>query len=172
MISFRWRQFNLKDFDGRDEFGTLPWWYRIGWVMLLPALLVYGWIRQGLDDAGVTAKRSTKKDAPGTVYVAGTKKSRAATELIDKIKRSPRNLWVVFSHTQLAIVKQKSGKAQPIVIWKSDESARPKFNPAMPNSIELRWDDGSRAALYPTADERKLVTRFVRATWEDQGHKR
>lgn len=170
-IWFRWKRFDLAKFSGRHELGTLPLWRRISWVLLLallfPVWLIYGWIRQGLDDAGITST-ATKKNGPGVISVAGSQRSPAPTSLIDTVKRAPRSLWLVVSHSRVAVVVAGQGHSDPHVVWQTDESATVRFQRAVQNSIQVAWPDRCRVHFYPTCEEREVVTRFVTSTWNDQ----
>lgn len=175
-MSFRWKRFSLKKFEGRQELGTMPLWYRIAWpvyvTLCFPVLFVYGWVRSEMEDAKLIRSRSENGAETGMVYVEGTKRSPAPTSLIDSVKRAPRSLWIVFSRSRLVIVVCRKAGSDPRVVWQTDESARLRFNHAARDSIEITWPDKCRAAFYPTFEERKVVTEFVRATWNDhEGHR-
>ncbi|MBK0866440.1 MAG: hypothetical protein IJH84_16410 [Saccharopolyspora sp.] len=165
-IFFHWKRFSLSKFKGRQELGTKPFWFRIVWVLALPVLLIYGWIRQGLDDAGLTKEPETKT-TPGLISVSGSTSNPAPTSLIDTVKRAPRPLWMVFSHSRLAVVAAAKDESAPSVVWQTDEAASVRFHHAAQNSIEVTWPDRSRVFFYPTIEEREIITGFVRSTWND-----
>lgn len=175
-ISFRWTRFSLRQFDGRMEFGTKPLWIRFGWLIYVtlcfPILFVYGWIRSEMEDAKLIRPRSEDGQETGMIHVEGTKRSPAPTSLIDSVKRAPRDLWIVFSRSRLMIVVCHKAGSEPRVVWHTDDSARLRFNHAARDSIEITWPDKCRAAFYPTFEERKVVTDFVRATWNDHEGRR
>lgn len=171
-VSFRWKRFSLKKFEGRQEIGTMPLWCKIGWTLSLPVLIIYAWIRQGLEEAGATGTKSGGDNGAGTVSVRGTTKNDPVTSLIDSVKRAPRDLWIVFSRSRLMIVVCHKAGSEPRVVWQTDDSARLRFNHAARDSIEITWPDKCRAAFYPTFEERKVVTDFVRATWNDHEGRR
>lgn len=165
-IFFHWKRFGLNKFKGRQELGTKPFWYRFAWVLALPVLLIYGWVRQGLDDAGIT-KKSETKIAPGLISVAGSTSNPAPTALIDRVKRAQRPLWTVFSHSRLAVVAADKHDRAPSVVWQTDEAASVRFHHAAQNSIEIVWPDRCRVFFYPTIEEREVIARFVQSTWSD-----
>ncbi len=74
-VSFRWKRFSLKKFEGRQELGTMPLWYKIGWTLSLPLLIVYAWVRQGLEEAGAVGAKPEGDNDAGTVSVRGTTKN-------------------------------------------------------------------------------------------------
>lgn len=170
-IAFRTKRFDLAKFSGRTELGTLPLWYRISWgfllVILFPVWFVYGWIRQNLDDAGIT-KSSARKNGPGVISVTGSQRNPAPTSLIDTVKRAPRLLWLVVSPSKLAIVVASKDHSAPDVVWQTDEAATVRLQHAVQNSVQISWPDQSRAYFYPTLDERQILTRYVKSTWNDQ----
>ncbi|QGK71596.1 hypothetical protein GIY23_20580 [Allosaccharopolyspora coralli] len=171
-ISFHRQRFDLQEFTGRGEFGTKPLWYRVLWVaqlvVLFPVWFLYGWIRQGLDDAGVTKPPAKKGITPGVVSVVGSTQNPASTAVIDTVKRASRDLWIVFSNSRLAVLVMNDKDSPPQVIWQTDESADVRFHHAAVNSIEITWRDRNRVLFCPTIDEREVVTRFVKSTWNDQ----
>lgn len=174
-ISFTWRRFHLAKFSGRHELGTWPLRRRITWIaswVVLPVWFVYGWVRQILDETGITTPRDRRDapDEPGTISVVGSTDNQNATSLIDQVKRSPRQMWIVFSRTRLAVVAEDDEVPHaraPHVLWRTDPAASVRFHHAARNSIEITWPDGARASFHPTIDERQVVTGFVRETWGD-----
>ena len=175
-IYFRWARFSLRDFEGRMALGAKPLWFRIGWPLYItlcfPVLFVYGWIRSELQDAELIRARPERGAETGMIHVEGTKRSSAPTSLIDSVKRAPRDLWIVFSRSRLMIVVCRKAGSEPRVVWQTDDAARLRFNHAARDSIEITWPDKCRAAFYPTFEERKVVTEFVRATWNDHEGRR
>lgn len=164
-ISFRRTGFRLEQFSGRVEFGTLPWWGRIGIVLASPVLLAYGVIRHSLDDAGVTTRDSDTTPKPGKILVNGTTDNTAATSIIDDVKRAPRNVWLVCATTKVAIVAPARGsRSQPRVVWETDETATIRYNNDAPDGIEIIWPERGRAFFYPTDNEREVLTNFLCGT--------
>lgn len=175
-MSFRWKRFSLEKFDGRKELGTKPLWCKIGLpvavLVLFPVAFLYAWIRQGLEDSEIVRSGGGERAVVGMISVEGTKRSSAPTSLIDSVKRAPRDLWIVFSRSRLMIVVCRKAGSEPRVVWQTDDAARLRFNHAARDSIEITWPDKCRAAFYPTFEERKVVTEFVRATWNDHEGRR
>jgi hypothetical protein len=166
----------LKDFDGRQELGTRPLWFKVGFLVavlvLFPVVFLYAWIRQGLEDSEIIRSQGEERAGVGMISVEGTKRSPAPTSLIDSVKCAPRDLWIVFSRSRLMIVACRKAGSEPRVVWQTDDAARLRFNHAARDSIEITWPDTCRAAFYPTFEERKVVTEFVRATWNDHEGRR
>ncbi|SDP81170.1 hypothetical protein SAMN04487905_109188 [Actinopolyspora xinjiangensis] len=173
VVLFRWKKFKLDDFSGRQELGTVPVWYLIGWILfivvLFPVLLVYVWVRELLEAIEVIDEAEHKvKPAPGVIVVSGSKSNPGPTSLIDTVKRARRRLWLVVSRSRVAVVVLNDPEKPPRVIWQSDESASVRFHHASQQSIEVAWPDGCRAYFCPTSEERKLVTRFANATRDSE----
>lgn len=150
---FRWKRFHLEHFTGRQEVSTYPLWLKAVWVISLPALLVYAIIRNAIPDDGDTSSRRRK---PGTIYISGKTKHGSAEMLIDKVKRAPRPLWIVFTADRIAIVDD-SKSTPPRVVWETDTSAHVSFNPGERNSIDISWPDECRAFFYPEPTQRETV---------------
>lgn len=175
-ILFRWNRFGLSEFSGREELGTLPLWRSISQIffaiLFVPVLYIYyDWLRVIPEALGVIEepikKKKKKESDPGAIVVEGSTRNPAPTALIDTVKRAPRSLWLVVSRARVAVVVAGKNDEPPRVVWQNDESATVELQHAVPNSIQITWPDECRASFYPTVEERQVVTRFVRSTWND-----
>ncbi|MER2093344.1 MAG: hypothetical protein ABS918_11390 [Saccharopolyspora rectivirgula] len=169
-IPFRWRKFDLKNFSGRQELGTLPLWYKLCWVFALPFMLVFVLIYGILNELWLAGDvksedgKTERKLRPGLIQVRGTTKNSAATALIDNVKKAPRPLWLVFSQDHLAVLSFDKEDNEPRLVWRTDPSARVQLRHAVRSSIEITWPDRAGAAFYPASEERAVITEFLRAT--------
>ncbi|SFT62576.1 hypothetical protein SAMN04487904_104414 [Actinopolyspora lacussalsi subsp. righensis] len=169
VIYFRWEKFELSDFNGREEIGTRSIGFKIGFVVFFPLLVAYAWIREWFEAFGLVKESYHHvKPAPGVISVSGSKDNPGPTSLIDTVKRTQRRLWLVVSHSRVAVVVLNKPDKPPRVVWQSDESSSVRFHHASQQSIEVAWPDGCRAYFCPTIEERKLITRFVNATWNNE----
>lgn len=68
-VSFRWKRFSLKEFDGRQEMGTMPLWFKVGFpvavLVLFPVVFLYAWIRQGLEVSEIVRSRGEERAGSG-----------------------------------------------------------------------------------------------------------
>ncbi|WP_438387944.1 hypothetical protein [Actinopolyspora saharensis] len=140
-------------------------------LLLSPFLIVFGWIREWLELFGVVRESEVKTDtkpAPGVILVSGSTDNPVLTELIDTVKRTQRPLWLVVSRTRVTVLVMNNPAKPPRVVWQTDDTATIRFHHAALHSIEITWPDGSRAYLCPTIEERKIITSFVNATWNNE----
>ncbi|GAB3556513.1 hypothetical protein J2S53_002972 [Actinopolyspora lacussalsi] len=171
-IYFKWERFDLENFAGRQEFGTKPAWFSVfapvAFFVLSPIIVAFGVIREWLEVFGVVKEKPKKEKKTGVISVSGSKSNPGPTSLIDTVKRTQRRLWLVVSHSRVAVVVLNKPDKPPRVVWQSDESSSVRFHHASQQSIEVAWPDGCRAYFCPTIEERKLITRFVNATWNNE----